>query len=161
MIDAGNSEIFDFDSDEAFFRFLRRTASKLQSQKVKTTSGLLYLIMGLNHLRDWIAPGFDWKNNKPETDEQKFYVEIYENCADFQILNNICNRSKHMAKSKYKLETRYGAKLSEWPNISSIARISNGPPTGYVVDGRDILNITNSVLNYYETNWYQHKLRSR
>lgn len=149
--DAG---IFDINSDEAFFRALQRALLKLQTHKVKDTNVLLYLIMGVNHLRDWIAPGFDWKDGKPMTPGQKFGADIF-NLPEFKIVNAVCNRSKHMGRLAYCLGTEYGTMIDEWPDIDSVANFDNGPPVGYSVDGRNLLEIINVVLRYYESNWYE------
>jgi len=145
--------IFDINSDEAFFRSLQRASLKLQSNKVKETAKLLYLLMGVNHLRDWIAPGFNWKVGEPLTPGQHFGVAIF-NLPEFKVVNAVCNRSKHMGCLRYPLEIEYGTMIDEYPEIDSIFDFDNGPPTGYSVDGRDLLDIVDVALGYYETHWY-------
>lgn len=149
-----DSEIFDINSAVEFFRSLQRVRLKLQSHKVKETNDLLILVMGVNHLRDWIAPGFDWKNGIPSTPGEKFGVSIF-NLPEFKITNAVCNRSKHMGRLVYRLETEYGTMIDEYPEIDSVTNFDNGPPVGYSVDGRDLLEIIDVVLRYYETNWYE------
>jgi len=148
------SGIFDINSDEAFFHSLQRTASKLRLSKVKNTNELLYLLMGVNHLRDWIAPGFRWDKQKPpQKPEEIFGVSIF-GIAEFKVVNAVCNRSKHMGDIQYQLETEYGAKLDDYPEIDSVHDFDNGPPVNYYVEGRNLLDIIDVILNYYETNWY-------
>ncbi|MCL5801952.1 MAG: hypothetical protein M1283_05475 [Gammaproteobacteria bacterium] len=130
-------QFFDINSDEAFFRSLQRAASKFQTPKVKDTASVLYLLMGVNHLRDWICPGFNPKEQKPVTPEQHFYVAIYS-LPEFRIVNSLCNRSKHMGRMPYRLEATYGAMIDEYPEIDSVFDFDNGPPLGYSVDGRDV-----------------------
>lgn len=67
------SGFFDIASHEGFFRSLCRVANELSSAKARSTEQLLYLVMGTNHLRDWIAPGFGRRWTVPATPEQAFY----------------------------------------------------------------------------------------
>ena len=151
-------QFFDINSDEALFRSLQRASSKFQSLKVKDTASLLYLLMGVNHLRDWICPGFDPKKKNPVTPEQHFYAAIYS-LPEFLIVNSLCNRSKHMGRMPYRVETTYGAMVDEYREIDSVFDFDNGPPLGYSVNGRDLFDIIAVVLNYYQSEWYG-KLRS-
>lgn len=151
---ATDSQFFDINSDEAFFRSLERATLKFRLSKVKDTANVLYLLMGVNHLRDWICPGFNAKEQVPTTPEQHFYVAIY-GLPEFKIVNSLCNRSKHMGRMPYKLEASYGAMVSEYPDIDSLFGFENGPPLGYLVDGRDLIEIIEVALRYYRTEWYE------
>jgi hypothetical protein len=149
-----NSQFFDINSDEAFFHSLERAALKFRLPKIKDTANVLYLLMGVNHLRDWICHGFNAKEQAPATPEQHFYVAIYD-LPEFKIVNSLCNRSKHMGRMPYQLEARYGAMVSEYPDIGSLFSFENGPPLGYFVDGRDLIEIINVVLRFYRSEWYE------
>ena len=153
-----NSQFFDINSDEAFFLSLQRAASKLQSLKVKETANVLYLLMGVNHLRDWIAPGYDRRWKIPTTPAQKFYVAIYS-LPEFKVINVLCNRSKHMGDLVYCLEAKYGTMIDEYLEIDSVFDFDNGPPIGYSVDGRDLFDIIAVVLRYYQSEWYEKQHR--
>ena len=148
------SQFFDINSDETFFLSLQRATSKLQTQKVKETADVLYLLMGVNHLRDWIAPNFKAKTQSPITPEQHFYVAIYQ-LPEFKIVNALCNRSKHMNDTEYSLKAIYGEMIDDYPEIDSVFGFDNGPPTSYMVDGRNLFEIVNVVLLYYYSEWYK------
>lgn len=150
---SAHSQFFDINSDEAFFQSLERAASKFRSTKIKDTAKVLYLLMGVNHLRNWICPGFNAKD-QPVTPEQNFCVAIYS-LPEFKIVNSLCNRSKHMGRMPYQLEAKYGAMVSEYPDISSLFSFENGPPLGYSVDGRDLFDIIDVVLRFYRSEWYE------
>lgn len=148
-----SSGIFDIHSDEAFFNSLQRIVSKLRLNKVKNTDELLYLLMGVNHLRDWIAPGFNWKDGVPLKIEEHFGVAIFD-IAEFKVVNDLCNRSKHMKHLECRFETEYGVQFDDYPEIDSVHDFDNGPPVNYYVDGRNLLDIIEVVLCYYDSNWY-------
>ncbi len=109
--------------------------------------------MGVNHLRDWIAPGFNWKEGEPQTPEQRFGVAIFD-LLEFKVVNAVCNRSKHMGCLRYQLKIKYGTLFDEYPEIGSVTDFDNGPPVGYSVDGRNLLDIIDVALGYYESHWY-------
>src|SRR5712691_10155374 len=99
------AHFFDVNSPAQFFRSLTRTAERLQNRKVKETDRLIYLIMGLVHLREWIAPGYD-RQSRPSFPGEHFYNAIYE-LPDFKLLQALCNRSKHMAEFDGLIEVEY------------------------------------------------------
>jgi hypothetical protein len=47
--------IWDINSEEDFFLSIKRVYQRNKSGKAKSIEDLLYVIMGLNHLREWIA----------------------------------------------------------------------------------------------------------
>ena len=53
-----------------------------------------------------------------------------------------------------RIEAIYGAMNDEYPEIDSVFDFDNGPPLGYLVDGRDLFDIIAVVLSYYQTEWY-------
>jgi len=147
------SAIFDINSDEAFFRSLCRAAEELKASKVKSTDCLLYLIMGLNHLREWIAPEFGPNKQKPITHAEKFYVALWK-IPEFKIINAICNRSKHMATISFPLEVQYGANFDDWPDFDSVNDFDCGPPLAYFADGRNLMDVIDVVICFYKKYWY-------
>ena len=153
------AQFFDINSDEAFFLSLQRAAAKLQSLKVKETANVLYLLMGANHLRDWIAPGYPRQWKTPTTPEQLFYVAIYD-LKEFNIVNDLCNHSKHLKNHGYRLEAKYGTMIDDYPEIDSVFDFDNGPPIGYSVDGRDLFDILAVVLLHYQSEWYEKQRKS-
>ena len=72
--------VFDFGDAKAFFESIERTYNRYRQGPVKSTEDLLYVVMGLNHLREWISPGFNKGKNgkwpKVKNEEQKFSKKI-------------------------------------------------------------------------------------
>lgn len=152
------AQFFDMNSDHALFRSLKRVYQEQRTQKVKNTEQVLFLLMGLNHLREWVAPGFS-KDQKASTPEQAFYSDIWSRVPEFKIVQALCNHSKHQ-DSKHSgsedlvLEAQFGASVSEYPSIAAVHSFSSGPPLGYRVNGRDLFDVLQVVITFYESCWY-------
>ncbi|OGS91414.1 MAG: hypothetical protein A2Z95_08955 [Gallionellales bacterium GWA2_60_18] len=149
--------LFDISSPDEFFRVICRAAKLLRSAQAKETERLLFIIFGLNHLREWIAP--DYKAGLPETSEEHFFEAIYK-LDSFKLLNAICNHTKHLRPFSGCVETKYGLKISEWPDIDSVASFDDGPPSGYSVDGCDVLDAIDEVTRFYDEEWFSMPARA-
>jgi hypothetical protein len=86
--------IFDLNTPLDFFNSIRQIIKRYKSNKVKDIEELLYIIMGLNHLREWIAPGYDLQK-PPKIPEETFSRAIY-NTPSHETIRLLCNHSKHI-----------------------------------------------------------------
>jgi len=65
-----------------------------------TERDFLFLVLGLIHLREWIAesPYFEierkQKASLPLTAGERFFIEIYD-MHSFKVIQELCNRGKH------------------------------------------------------------------
>ena len=146
------SFFYDIESPQQLFNLLRIAAKDFALSKGKRTQDLLFLVFGLTHLREWIAPDYD-PQKPPVRPEELFYQEIFS-LREFNILRALCNRTKHMEVSESAMGALYGAKIDDWPEISSITNIGRGPPIAYFVDGHDVEDIIRIVISKYEE-WFQ------
>ena len=44
--------------------------------------------------------------------------------------------------------------MDDWENWDAVNVIDLGPPIGYRVNGRDLLEIVDVVLAFYKVHWY-------
>ena len=146
--------LFDINSPEAFFRTICRSTKILRTAQAKEMDRLLFVILGLNHLREWIAPGYEHRTNIPPIKPEEHLFEEIFTLDSFKLLNAICNHSKHLRPFPGPVETKYGLTIDEWPNIDSVESFDNGPPSGYSVDGRDVLDAVDEVVKFYEEKWF-------
>lgn len=148
---------FDLSSPSIFFDALKKAAGDLKASKFKSTEKLMFILMGLNHLREWIAPGYDHRL-EAQTPGEHFFNEIYR-LDEFRIVNGLCNHSKHLGVSQGPLSHIQCNSISidEWPDIDSVANIDLGPPTVYFVGDRDVEDVIRCVIEHYEKNWFRCK----
>jgi hypothetical protein len=90
------SGIFDLKTSEEFFSTVLRVYDRYQQSNAKDVEDLLYVLMGLNHLREWIAPGYS-NTTPPGRPEEIFYNEIWKTFS-FRTINSLCNRTKHLKR---------------------------------------------------------------
>lgn len=111
--------------------------------------------MGLNHLREWIAPDYDHK--KPATNPcEVFYNTIY-NEQSFKIINALCNRNKHLM-TDIKTSSVHNLPFDEWTDIDYVRDFDKGPATDYFVDDKNIIEVIDEVVKFYQTNWFDKKV---
>lgn len=140
------SHFFDIESADQLFSLLKTVASKLATSEKKRTEDFLLLIFGLTHLREWIAPDYDWKKCAPVTPEEYFFQEIWK-FDEFKFLQALCNRSKHMCATDSAMGVLY--------KRNSDRRFL----VGYFADGKDIEEVVRAVIKFYEEKWF-HKTES-
>lgn len=153
--------MFELKSPEEFFSYIKDThkQEKLKNYKL---SDLFFLIMSLNHLREWIAPGYKPKYDDKtdsfkwpvaDTKEKQFSKFIYEQ-NEFQTIRKLCNGTKHLSKQTPKTTVDFGTTLAEWENLSEIRNVAQGFPLRYFVDGVDAHITLESVICLYES-WFE------
>lgn len=143
------SGLFDFIDALAFFKSIQRRYESYRQGRIKKTEDLLYIILGLNHLREWIAPGYNKIVNKwppADTAEKTFSKAVFDN-HDFDILRQLANGTKH-AKA-VKAGYAGGASIDDWEDFDSVADVDKGPPTAHFVDGRRVEEIVGPVIQLY------------
>jgi hypothetical protein len=151
-------KLFDIDSEDVFFDIITNSFTKYKNEKTKSVELLLFIIMGLNHLSEWIAPGYkpytySKKENKPITEQQKFSKAVYDT-GEHKIIRKICNKSKHITPSVNNTSSSHELSFDEWPDVDEVRDFDNGPVTSYKVDDRDITEIIEKLILFYQTEWF-------
>ena len=153
--------IFDINSEKGLFFLINRTIKRFTDELEKDVTELLFLLMALNHLREWIAPGYgrdqdgNWPD--PDNDGEQFFLDIYNECPEFKIINKLCNRTKHPEKIPQITHSEHGLTIDEWKGkIDDLLDFDKGPATNYYfVDGRNVIDIINTVIDFYKTEWFE------
>ena len=147
--------VFDIISANDFFSEIEIAFNRLNTSKSKRVADLLFVILGLNHLREWIAPGFKdaRKRRSPANDAERFFELIFDN-DDWKNVNMICNQAKHNG-SVPTLCVKYGLDVDDWECVDDVSNSDCGPPTGFTVDGQDIEPILERLSDFYRMNWFQ------
>ncbi|CAA6604748.1 conserved hypothetical protein [Rhodospirillaceae bacterium LM-1] len=148
------SGLFNIGNAEQFFGSIKRRWQSYVANNIKSTEDLLYVILGLNHLREWIAPGYNPEKKKwppNDTDEKTISKKIYESPQHI-IVRELSNFAKHLRKDR---QASYsgGAAIDEWSDIDSVANFDIGPPTAHSVDNHPIEEIIEPLIRLYE-DWF-------
>ena len=153
-MDSANG-IFDISTPLDFFSSIEQSFKKYKTEKTKSIELLLYVIMGLNHLREWIAPGYNYED-PPANDAEEFYRLIYSE-SSYKTINALCNRTKHLNTRDINTSSSYGIPFDKWSNFDSVRNIDKGPVTNYFVDDINITEIINDVIDFYKKEWFKKK----
>ncbi len=145
--------IFNIHTSEDFYFTIQNALKNYQNSKAKRIEDLFFIIMGLNHLREWIAPNYN-RENKAQTRGEEFYNEIFKN-EDFRTVKELCNGSKHLKPGG---ETRYKSDfpITDWPDISSVRSIEEGPPSTFYANGEEVGNILERLSDFYRDRWFNY-----
>jgi hypothetical protein len=146
------SGFFDLSSPELFFDAIERAAAELADSDFKSTERLMFVVMGLNHLREWIAPGYDYRQ-PPTSDAEKFFHHIYS-IPEYGVIKSLCNCSKHLSMTSGSLTMPPPLSMDEWPEVDAVSNFDHGPMPAYYVDGRDVMDIIDEVMRVYEEDWF-------
>ncbi|HBF39190.1 MAG TPA: hypothetical protein DDW50_17955 [Firmicutes bacterium] len=167
------SKLFDIISARVFLNSLEIEINRYKLDKEKSAGQLLYIIMGLNHLREWISEGYTHYNrkkgitedNRPPQKSSEYFYEIIWNQESFRIINELCNFSKHHEEGKKFLvretESIHIKNVDEWEKVSDALNFGDGPVKQYLVNGKDIIEILEEVLKYYQKEWFANENKSR
>lgn len=155
--------IFHLTSARDLLYCLEAALQRYMSSKPKRIEDAFFLIMGANHLREWIAPGYrptfdhDLPSPPPKTEAEKFYVRIFDN-AEFKIVRGLCNRAKHLSVKCKATDYTAGLTIEEWDLIDDVVNFDEGPPTGFFVDGKEVSDILLRLLEEYRRDWFEREL---
>ena len=147
--------IFDIYAPEEFFYSINTAWENYKRGKQKSVELLLFVIMGLNHLREWIAPKYSHKK-PPTNDAENFYNLIFDNTS-FKTINGICNKSKHLQQIKENTSSIHNVPFDEWSDIDAVRDWDRGPASDYFIDGINIIEIVEKVIRFYDTEWFKKK----
>lgn len=150
--------MFNIQTPKDYFYHIKNSIEKYKSDKEKKIERLFFIINGLNHLREWIAPNYNpyFKNedeNPPKNKEQIFSKNIYD-LSEHKIIRKICNGFKHLKKQTKELNTSYNSNVDEWENVDDILDVDTGSPSNYFVDNKNILEFIEEIAKYYEDKWF-------
>jgi|ERR1700730_3945365 hypothetical protein len=149
-------KIFDIESPEELLDLVEHKFKLYCEAAVKAPEDILFIIMIVNHLREWIAPGYKPKKDgtwpNADSPEKCFSQKVFKD-TNFEVIRNLCNGTKHAKKMK-NTGTKYEPNLFAWPNLFAVRNIFMGVPTSYLVDGQPIENYVKPILDMY-LEWFR------
>lgn len=147
-------EIFGIQSPSHLFSEIDTALSEFRTAKGTTFRNLFFLLSGLNHLREWIAPGYV-HTNPANTPSQVFFNSIYHSCPEWKLVNSLCNGLKHFDPTTHSKSNNASPLLADFPTMSGVTSLAHGHPQKFTVEGRDAIEILEAVRHYYAKNWFE------
>ncbi len=152
-----SDSVFDILTPVELLYSIEQSFEKYKAVKQRNIESLLYVVMGLTHLREWIAPGYECKGKcekTPKNDEEEFSKKIYENHDGFTTIRMLCNRTKHLKKTNFSTSSSHDLSFDEWTDFDAVRDFNKGPATDYYVDNRNIIEVIEAVIDYYKKEWF-------
>jgi hypothetical protein len=149
--------LFNINDAQAFFHSIKHRYRSYAAAKVRPTEDLLYVIMGLNHLREWIAPRYNYNNKdqkwpEPKTEAEVFSKEIFGS-PEHAMVRELCNRTKH-PKPTMRTSTSHNSCIDDWPDFDSVQNFDDGPPTAHFVETVPVDEYIVPLIERYEI-WFK------
>jgi hypothetical protein len=156
------SGFFEVRDDTDYFGILERVLDAQRVTQAKRTEDFLLLVLGLTHLREWIAPNYV-RGNKPKNEAERFAAALLEN-EDYKLVKDLANHAKHQRRRALP-ETQTTRYVELWDDrdtpIDSWLDADSGPPSAREYGGRDILDVFESVIRFYREHWFSLPLADR
>lgn len=151
-------ETFGIQSPSHLLSEIETALAELRTLRGTTFRNVFFVLSGLNHLREWIAPGY--KHKKPaKTAAERFSNLIHDTCPEWTIVNSLCNGLKHFDRMNHVTSDNASQRLADLHSLSGVTSLAHGHPQKFTVDGQDILEIFDATRKFYVENWFakQHK----
>jgi hypothetical protein len=116
------------------------------------------LVLMTNHLREWIAPGYNpkngrWRPDPPVTPEQRFSREVYRH-PNFKIVRAIANGTKHAKEASHSTSVKYAPEgLLHLGSIAGQEELT-GIPREYLVDDQPPEEVLAPIIGLYGR-WFE------
>ena len=156
------SGFFDIGDDSAFFAVLSNVLSEFRATKSKKPEHLLLLVLGLAHLREWIAPNYT-RNDVPKNAAQRFAATLLKLPA-YDTLWLLASHAKHQRRRSLP-DTQTTAfvetiddrdiPIDSWPDFDQ------GPASAYRYGDQDIEQIFTTVASFYQDRWFSLPIEQR
>lgn len=156
------SGLFEIRDATAFFAIIAETLHEFRSTNAKKPAQLLLLILGLAHLREWIAPGFK-RGAQPANRSERFVEHLWAN-SDYQTISRLANHAKHQRRAALpEVQTTYHVKLIDDRDtpIDSWLDFDKGPASSNEYGERDLEDMFSALVNFYEREWFSLPLTER
>lgn len=149
------SGFFDIRDDLAFFTIVSNTLNSFLATKTKKPEDLLLLVLGLAHLREWIAPNYK-RGAAPRNSAERFAAMLYEN-HNYQTVLLLANHAKHQRRGALPeiQSTSFVETIDERDTpIDSWLDFDKGPASSYQYGQRNLEDVFKAVALLYREQWF-------
>jgi hypothetical protein len=143
----------DLDMPDQLFHALIAAFSRYEADHVKRIDDVFLLVLGLAHLREWIAPGFKGRR-APRNPAERFSETLFQH-KFYQILLHLANHAKHQFRDdNLVIRSVHYDKVNDWPNFDRVNSVDDGPVRAYFVGDHDLCDLFDEVLAFYRDYWF-------
>jgi hypothetical protein len=156
------SGFFDICDDSAFFTIISNTLNSFLSTKTKKPEDLLLLVLGLAHLREWIAPNYK-RGASAKNAAERFAAMLYEN-PDYQTVLLLANHVKHQRRKVLPeaQEISFVDTFDERDTpVDSWLDFDKGPASSYQYGRSDLEDVFRAVALLYREQWFSLPIEQR
>jgi len=156
------SGFFDIQDEHAFFTVVSNTLNVYRASNAKTPEQLLLLVLGLTHLREWIAPQYK-RDSVPKNRAEQFVAKLLEN-PDYQTLLLLANHAKHQRRRNLPdTQTTTCVEMIDDRDtpIDSWLDFDKGPASAYIYGDRDLEEVFTNVTAFYHDHWFSLPIEHR
>lgn len=149
------SGFFDIRDAHAFFTIVSNTLNSFLSTKAKRPEHLLLLVLGLAHLREWIAPGYE-RGVAPKNRAEQFAAMLFEN-SNYQTIRLLANHAKHQRRQTLPdTQTTSFVEMIDDRDIpiDSWGSFDEGPASAYQYGDIDLEKLFIDVTSLYREQWF-------
>lgn len=144
--------IFDLENPRDFFESIKSTFKGYKLDHAKDVAMLLYVIMGLNHLCEWIKNS-SYPDQQSRAAAQKFYKWIFLQ-NEYKTIKELSNRTKHLKRVAEATGSDRGVMMSDWQPLARVKSLALGVAKDYTVDGGNVIDLLETVVDFYESEWF-------
>ena len=159
---ASASGFFEIRDNSDFFALLSNVLNEFCGTKAKKPEHLLLLVLGLAHLREWIASNYK-RGTEPSTSAERFASMLFEN-PDYQTILLLANHAKHQRLTRLP-ETQTTSFIESFDDrdtpIDSWIDFDDGPASAYSYGERDLEQLFLTVAALYRQHWFNLPLEQR
>ena len=105
-----------------------------------------FLIFSLNHLREWICPGYHYSSIPQNENETKFN-EIYA-LESFKMINDLANHTKHL-QTKNSVGIKAYPTIDDWPSLDDVGLLSVGYVSFYI-ENKNLTDVIKDLILAYK-----------
>lgn len=146
---------FDIRDDSAFFTIIVNTLDSYRATKTKRPADLLLLVLGLAHLREWVAPGY--KRGSIPSNRAEHFVALLCEDPNYQTIWLLANHVKHQRRQTLPATqvTSFIETIDERDiPIDSWLDFDKGPASAYQYGDRDLEKVFEAVVSLYRDRWF-------
>jgi len=156
------SGFFDIRDDSDFFMIVTNTLKSFLETNTKRADQLLLLVLGLAHLREWIAPAYR-RGGIPKTAGERFAAMLFEN-PNYQTVLLLANHAKHQRRDALpETQTTWFVETFDERDtpIDSWLDFDQGPASSYQYGQRNLVDVFKAVASLYEQHWFSLPIEER